>query len=170
MKRLILFPSLILMFCVSFAHKPVQGTLPTVYVSGTSTSNTVDFGGVNLTPIDSLLVSDTLTYILPVSHMSNVNPFITSYWSKILSGTATVTVNFLQANDPVSADFVTIKKGKNLTAYTKTLNLSASGWSNISFVQDTAKFEGRYLMVQFVTSSTASVKGKIFNRIRFNQN
>ena len=169
MKKFIFLLSLVFLFAVSYAHKPVQGTLPTVYITNTTLTNTVDFAGVNLTPIDSLLVSDTLQYILPVSHTNMVNPFIATYWSKIGAGTATVTVNFLQSNDPATADFVTIKKGKNLTAYSKTLTLTASGWSNISFVQDTAQFEGRYLMVQFITSSTASVKGKLFNRARFNQ-
>ena len=169
MKKLILFLSLVFMFAVSYAHKPVIGTLPTTYVSSTSNSITVDFAGVNLVPVDSLMVSDTLQYILPVSHTNMVEPFISSYWNKISSGTATVTVNFLQSNDPAVANFVAIKKGKNLTGYTKTLTLTASGWTNISFVQDTAQFEGRYLMVQFITSATASVKGKLFNRARFNQ-
>ena len=135
----------------------------------TSAGIAKELGISNGTVNDILMVSDTLQYILPVSHTNMVNPFISTYWSKISSGTATVTVNFLQANDPTPANFVAIAKGKNLTAYTKTLTLSASGWTNISFVQDTAKFEGRYLMVKFITSATASVKGKLFNRARFNQ-
>lgn len=137
-------------------------------VANTNQGQFVDFGGVNLVPSDSLLVSDTAKYIIPVTHTNGVEPFLTNYWSKIGSGTATLTVNFYQANDPNYADFVTIKKGKLLTAYTKTLSLAASGWTNISFMQDSARFEGRYMMVEFITSSTASVKGKLFNRMKFN--
>ena len=128
----------------------------------------VDFGGVNLTPIDSLLVSDTIKYIVPITHTNSIQPFLTTYWKKILSGTATVTLSFFQANDPLPANFVSIKKGKKLVDYTKTLTLSATGWTDVSFAQDTALFEGRYMMIQFISSSTASVKGKIFNRMKLN--
>jgi hypothetical protein len=128
----------------------------------------VDFGGVNLVAVDSLLVADTAQYIIPVTHTNDVNPFLSTYWNKIGAGTATVTVNFYQANDPAPENFVTIKKGKALGAYIKTLTYSASGWNQISFAQDSAAFEGRYLKVEFITSSTSTVKGKLFNRIKFN--
>ena len=165
MKKLLVFLSLIVLF--AFGVSAQQSTLrPTTrnVVQG----EFVDFGGVNLVPTDSILVSDTIQYIIPVTHTNGVEPYLTMYWKKILSGTATLTVNFYQANDPAIADFITVKKGKSAGAYTKTLTLSASGWSDISFAQDTAKFEGRYLLVEYITSSTATVKGKMFNRMKFN--
>ena len=128
----------------------------------------VDFSGTNLTPSDSLAVTDTIAYIIPVTHVNLITPFLTTYWQKIGAGTAAVTVKFYQSNDPTNANFVSVKKGKLLTDYTKLLTLSASGWNHISFVSDTANLEGRYLKVLFVTDATASVKGKLFNRMKFN--
>ena len=127
-----------------------------------------DFSGSNLIPSDSLSVSDTLQYIMPITHTNGIDPYMSTYWSKIGSGTATLTVNFYQANDQKYTNFVAVKKGKLLNNYSKILTLSASGWSSVSFVQDTAKFEGRYLMIEFVTDATLNVKGKLFNRMKLN--
>ena len=150
-----------------FSVSAQQSTLrPTV--KNVNQGEFVDFGGSNLNPVDSLQVTDTAQYIIPVTHQNGVNPFLATYWKKVGSGTATLTLNFYQSNDPTPANFVTIKKGKALGAYTKTLTYSASGWQQISFAQDTAAFEGRYLKVEFITSSTASVNGKLFNRMKFN--
>lgn len=160
---------LVLLFLVAFAFASFaqQSTLrPTV--KNVQQGQYVDFGGVNLVAVDSLLVSDTAQYVIPVTHTNTVAPFLSTYWSKILSGTATVTVNFYQSNSPTASTFVTVKKGKALGAYIKTLTYAASGWNQISFEQDSAAFEGRYLKVEFITSSTSTVKGKLFNRIKFN--
>ena len=164
MKKIILLFSICLIFSVGYSQ---QSTL-LPQVKNIQQGQFVDFGGYNLIPQDSLMVSDTAQYVIPVTHVNTVLPFLSTYWSKIGSGTATVTVNFYQSNDPTASTFITVKKGKALAAYTKTLTYSASGWNAISFAQDTAKFEGRYLMVEFITSSTASVRGKLFNRIKFN--
>lgn len=130
----------------------------------------IDFGGVNLVPSDSLQVTDTIRYIIPVTHLNEVWPYYTWMWTKIGAGTATITQNFYQSNDGVN--FVPIKAGVAQTTYTKSYTLSAStGATNpneVSFTRDTARFEGRFLQVQFITSNTASVKGKIFNRVKFN--
>jgi hypothetical protein len=162
-KFIVLFISLLIGFC-SFAQQATVRPITRNAVQG----EYVDFGGVNLVPQDSLLVSDTIKYIIPVTHTYSIQPFLTSYWKKILSGTATVTVTFYQANDPNIANFVTIKKGKKLVDYVKTWTLSASGWTDVSFAQDTALFEGRYMMISLISSSTATVKGKFFNRMKLN--
>ena len=150
-----------------FSVNAQQSTLrPTV--KAVQQGQFVDFGGVNLVAVDSLLVTDTAQYVIPVTHTNSVVPFLSTYWNKIGAGTATVTVNFYQSNSPTLTTFTTVKKGKALGDYVKTLTYSASGWNNISFAQDSAAFEGRYLKVEFITSSTATVKGKLFNRIKFN--
>lgn len=130
--------------------------------------NTVDFGGTYGNPSDSLQVSDSIAYFVPVSHLNDVSPYITWYWSNIGSGTATITETFLQSNDNIN--WFAVKAGVAQTAYSKTWTLSASGWNEISFQRDTAGFYGRYLKVYFITSATASVKGKLFNRMKVNIN
>lgn len=127
-----------------------------------------DFGGVNLVPRDSLLVTDTATYIIPVTHLNDISNYMVFNWQKIGSGTATLTMNFYQSNDPTSANKFQVKKGAANGNYTKSFTLSASTVSEISFARDTAKFEGRYLWVQMITSSTASVKGKYAIRLKTN--
>lgn len=129
----------------------------------------IDFGGSYpqggvVNPSDSLQVSDSIAYFIPVQHTNNVAPYYTWYWNKIGAGTATVTLTFLQSNDNVN--WFAVPKGVAMSAYTKTYTLSANTWSNVSFAVDTAKFEGRYMKVYFITSNTASVKGKIFNRLK----
>jgi hypothetical protein len=157
-----------LLFLLAFAFTSFAQTQSTLRptVKNVSQGEFVDFGGVNLNPVDSLQVTDTAQYIIPVTHLNNVSPFLATYWKKVGSGTATITLNFYQGND--NLNFVTVKKGKALGAYVKTLTYSASGWNQISFAQDSAAFEGRYLKVEFITSSTASVNGKLFNRMKFN--
>jgi hypothetical protein len=124
----------------------------------------IDFGGTNLTPSDSLQVTDSLAYIIPIDHVNEVFPYLTFLWNKIGSGTATLQVNFFQSNDPTN--FYPVKAGVAQTTYSKTFTLSASAANEISFQRDTAQFYGRYLKVQFITSATASVKGKLFNRLK----
>lgn len=113
---------------------------------------------------DTLQVSDTVAYILPVNHLNDVDFYQQFYWSKSGSGTATLVVAFLQSNDPYN--FVAVPKGGAGSAYTKSYTLSASGWNYISFKADTASFTGRYLKITYTTSNTASVGGKVFTRIK----
>lgn len=117
---------------------------------------------------DTLQVTDTVAYIVPITHTNDLFPYFNIYWNKSGAGTATVTVTFYQSNSPTNGDaFKPVVAGLAQTAYTKTLTLSASGWANdISFARDTARFEGRYLKVQYVTSNTANVGGKIFTRMK----
>lgn len=134
--------------------------------SNTQQGQYIDFGGVNLIPSDSLQVTDTLAYIVPITHLNNIDFYHSFYWQKIGSGTATLKIVYLAGNDPTN--FFTIKAGKAQAPYVKTLTLSASGWYDINSVLDTAVVSGRYLKLQFITSGTASVKGKIFNRLKTN--
>lgn len=116
---------------------------------------------------DTLQISDTVAYILPVTHTNDVSFYHTWYWAKSGAGTATITVSFFQGNDPFN--FVAIKAGTAQAAYTKVVTVSATGWQvPISFAADTARFEGRYLKVQYMTSNTASVGGKVFSRTKSN--
>ena len=124
--------------------------------------------GTYYTNGDTLQVTDTVAYIIPITQTNDLFPYFNVYWNKSGSGTATVTVTFYQSNSPDnSTNFKPVVAGVAQSTYTKTLTLSASGWANdISFARDTARFEGRYLKVQYVTSNTASVGGKIFTRMK----
>lgn len=115
---------------------------------------------------DTLVVSDTVSYPIAVNHSKIVQPFIQMYWQKIGAGTATVTVSFWSSNDGTT--YNQIVKGKAQAAYTKTLTLSATGTTFISFPLDTAIVQGRYFKIRYITSSTASVKGKMTHKIKFN--
>jgi hypothetical protein len=96
---------------------------------------------------DTLQVTDTVAYIIPITHMNDIYPYFNTYWVKSGSGTATITMSFFQSNDPTnSTNFKAVVAGVAQSAYTKTLTLSATGWANdVSFARDTARFEGRYL-------------------------
>lgn len=124
-----------------------------------------DFGGTNLVASDSLQVTDSIAYVIPVVHGERLVPYISWQWVKIGAGTATVTLNVFAGNDPTN--LYTVKAGAARAAYVKTYTLSASGSNEISFDRDTAFFEGRYLKLQFITSSTASVKGKLVGRVYY---
>lgn len=127
----------------------------------------VDFGGTgNMVPFDSLQVTDSLAYIIPITHLNDVSAFQHFKWKKVGSGTATVTVNYFQSNDGVT--FFAMTKGSAQSAYTKSFTLSADADNYINFVSDSATISGRYLKVQFITSATASVKGYIANRLKTN--
>lgn len=115
---------------------------------------------------DTLQVSDTVAYVFPVNHTNDVDLYQSFYWNKSGAGTATLTVLFFQGNDPYNLTAVT--KGVLQSAYTKAFSLSASGWNYISFANDTARFTGRYLKVEYMTSNTASVGGKVFTRLKTN--
>jgi len=126
----------------------------------------LDFAGNNFVPSDSLTVTDTARYIIPITHTNELQNYLAFNWLKIGAGTATLKINFYQGNDP--NNFFTVKAGKLQAAYVKNYTLAASGVNEISFLRDTASFEGRYLKVELITSSTASVKGKYAFRLKTN--
>jgi hypothetical protein len=126
----------------------------------------IDFGGINMVPSDSLQVTDSIAYVIPITHENDINCYQVFRWKKSGSGTATVTVNFFQGNDPKY--FFPVTKGVAATNYTKTYTLSTDSTFNINFTTDTALVSGRYLKVQFFTSNTADVKGYIANRLKTN--
>lgn len=126
-----------------------------------------DLGGIYPTITqDSLQVSDSIAYIVPVLHTGKVIPYLNWQWTKIGAGTATVTLSFLQGNDPTN--LFPIKAGVGQTTYTKTYTLSATTPEEVDFARDTAQFNGRYLKIYFITSNTASVKGKLAVRLKTN--
>jgi hypothetical protein len=124
----------------------------------------LDFGGTNFTPSDSLQVSDSIAYIIPLSHSNDISAFHTWKWKKSGAGTATVTVDFFQANDPTN--FFPIKKGVAQTDYSKSYTITTDSVFVINYAADTASIQGRYLKVRFITSNTASVKGYLANRFK----
>jgi hypothetical protein len=127
----------------------------------------IDFGGLNMVPSDSLAVTDSLAYIIPITHLNDINAYQIFRWKKSGAGTATVTVNYFQGNDPTYLTFP-VPKGVALSAYTKSFTLSTDSTVQINLTADTALISGRYLKVQFITSATASVKGYIANRLKTN--
>lgn len=168
MKNIILFTAFLLSVCTSFAQ--VRTTTRTTITQGSF----LDFPGSlsSLNPaasqMDTLQVSDTVAYILPITHTNNIDVYSEWYWQKNGAGTATMTISFLQSNSPFGP-FTACLKGVAQSAYTKTATLSASGWQTpISFANDTVRVEGRYLKVQYMTSSTVSVGGKVFTRLKTN--
>jgi hypothetical protein len=92
--------------------------------------------------------------------------FHSFYWTKVGAATATVAVNYFQSNDNVN--YFPVTKGSAQSAYTKSFTLSASGANNVSFTQDSAVLEGRYLKIQLITSNTASVKGYLTHYVKTN--
>jgi len=160
----------ILALCLGFfagqAQTRVVTTSPVI-----NQGNFLDFGGIypqggTVTPQDSLQVSDSIAYLIQISHLNLFTPYITWYWNQIGAGTATVTETFLQSNDGVN--WFPVLKGVAQTTYSKTWTLSANTWNEINFRRDTALVDGRWLKIYFITSATASVKGKIFNRMKTN--
>ena len=123
------------------------------------------FIDLGVSPKDTLAVSDTIAYIIPMDHTNTINLYQTFYWTKIGSGTATMDAKFFQSNN--GTDWVAVKQGVAQSAYSKTFTLSASGGANeIDFRADTALVSGRYLKIQYKTSSTASVQGSIATRLK----
>lgn len=120
-------------------------------------------------PVDSLQTSDTLVNVIPFNRTGACWPYLTWYWDKVGSGTATLTISFQQGNDPTNVGFV-VRKGVLDSVYSRTYTLSASGWNVIDFKQDTANFSGRYLYIRLQTTSTANVGGKVYARMKTNAN
>lgn len=126
----------------------------------------VDLGGLPGHPTDSLGVSDTTVYTIPITHTHEVWPYFSWEWVKSGSGTATVTLTFQQSMDNIN--YYNVLKGQAQSTYSKSYTLSASGTNEVEFCRDTAIVGGRYLKLTFITSATASVKGTLHGRIKAN--
>jgi hypothetical protein len=124
----------------------------------------LDFGGSGFVPSDSLQVSDSIAYIIPIGHSNDISAYHTWKWKKSGSGTATVTVDFFQANDP--SNFFPVRQKAAQTPYTKSYTISTDSVFEINYAADSAAIQGRYLKVRFITSNTASVKGYLANRFK----
>lgn len=162
--KLLLITSLVAFTCsLSYgqSHPKTYPTLPAI------TQGQFTYFGSNTAAVrDSLAVTDTARYIIPVTHTNDVNLYGNFNWVKIGAGTATLLMNFTQSNDGVT--YYAVKKGAANSTYTKTLTLSASTNTELNFSADTVKFSGRYLKVELITSATASVKGKYWGLIKTN--
>lgn len=169
MKSFRLYLSLLIALSVfaSIAASAQQRVVSGPTATQGSQSSTVFFGGTPSVPSDSLQVSDSIAYIIPASHWNQVVPNLQWGWTKIGAGTATITLSFLQNNDGGSTWFA-VPKGAAQTAYSKSYTLAATTNSFVDFAPDSAVFSGRYLKVYFITSATASVKGKLYNILKFN--
>lgn len=158
-------------FCIALAATSFAQTR-IVNTGVVSAGQFLDFGGqfpagsITPTTSDSLQVSDSIAYIIPLSHTQRISSYFTWYWNKIGAGTATITLSFLQGNSPY--DLSVLKAGAAQATYTKSYTLSASGWNEVNFGRDSVRIDGRYLKVYYITSSTASVKGKLFGRLKTN--
>lgn len=108
---------------------------------------------------DTLAVSDTIAYIVPINSIYRYTPFLSFGWNKIGSGTATVTATFYQGNSPYN--FTQCKAGSANNLYSKSFTLSASGTNFVDFLADSVKVSGKYLKIQYMTSGTASVQGSV---------
>lgn len=133
-------------------------------VPGTYLSNYNVFGNypntiTGLGTADTLAVSDTIAYVVPIQTNYQYLPFLSFGWTKIGAGTATITASFYQGNSQYN--FTPLKAGSANTTYTKTFTLSASGTNFVDFLADSVKVSGRYLKIQYTTSSTASVSGSV---------
>lgn len=125
----------------------------------------MDFSGTPGNPLDSLQVSDSIAYIIQVTHSNVIVPYFTWEWTKIGAGSATITLSFLQSGDGIT--YFPMKTGYAQATYTKTYStIAASTPYEVNMISDSATFTGRYLKIYYITSATASVKGKIHGRIR----
>jgi len=122
------------------------------------------FINIGVSPKDTLAVSDTIAYIIPIEHTNKVNFYQTFKWTKIGAGTATMDLQFWQSNN--GTDWLTLKQGVNMIAYTKTFTLSATGTNEIDFARDTVTVSARYLKIQYKTSNTSSVQGSVATTVK----
>lgn len=121
----------------------------------------ISFG---LSTKDTLAVSDTIAYIIPVEHTNLVNFYQTFTWTKIGAGTATLDLQFFQSNNGIN--WFSVKQGVAMGDYTKTFTLAATGTNEVDFARDTATFSGRYLKIQYKTSATSSVQGSVATTVK----
>lgn len=158
MKNLFKIISILLLAAMTFTSNAQLRTKTTSYLSQG------DFIDLGVSPKDTLAVSDTIAYIIPVTHTNNIGFYQTFKWTKIGAGTVTMDVQVFQSNN--SVDWFTVKKGVGQTDYTKTFTLAATGLGELDFKTDTAFVSGRYLKIQYKTSSTSTVQGSIATRIK----
>lgn len=155
---------LILIFTLATVAASAQTRLRTV--GNINEGQFINIGGTTATPTDSLQVTDTIAYIIPITHIHSVFPYLTWEWTKIGAGTATIAQSFTQSSDNVT--YFPVLKGVAQSTYSKSYTLSASTSSEVDFVRDTAVISGRFLKVTYITSSTASVKGKLHTLVKAN--
>jgi len=165
MKKYLILLAFLVGFVAFFAGKNDR-TRPTQAATVFNTDKDVSYltfgGGVG----DTIVVSDTVSIPIVINHSAVVKPEIQLYWDKISAGTAHATLTFWQSNDGTT--YTAIKKGKLQTAYSKTLSIASDTTNFYSFAADSAIVEGRYLKLKYITTSTASVKGKLTHKIKFN--
>ena len=153
----------IVALCMSF-NTQAQGrihTVPTI-----QQGQFADLGGTPQTPTDSLGVSDTTVYIIPITHTNLPFPYMSWQWTKVGAGTATIALTFTQSDDNVN--YFPVLKGVGQSSYVKNYSLSATTASEVEFWRDTAVVSARYLKATWITTSTASVKGKLHGRVKAN--
>jgi hypothetical protein len=161
-KILILFG---LLLCFIFAQAQ---TRPSIY---TESGKYVVFGG---TSADTIYLGSTLIYNIYVEHLEQVQPYIHYYLAKLRTNNPTITLTLLQSND--GTNFVSIKRGKNrTTAYSKTLTPTVTDTHyDLSFANDSAVLEGRWLRIQlattYVTSSLTKIQWKPTFQMKVNVN
>lgn len=136
-------------------------------VPGIQIGTWADLGGTPALPADSLQVTDSISYIVPITHTGVIYPYASFVWNKIGAGTATVAATFYQSNDLLT--WFPLLKGIAQSAYTKSYTLSASGTNEIDMKRDTVPIGAKYFRVTLITTSTASVKGKLAIRFKANQ-
>lgn len=155
LKKIFAVLFLVSLALTSFAQLRVKTTAPLPQ------GQFLDFG---VSPKDTLNVSDTIAYVIPIEHTNQVNFYQTFRWVKIGAGTATMDIQYFQSND--GTNWFTVKKGVLQTAYSKTFTLSSSQYNEVDFALDTARVSARYLKVQFKTSATSSVSGAVSSRLK----
>lgn len=164
---LIALIGLLALFAIpSHAQQRIVNTAPVYAFENTTSNNVIYFGGFNQTAVDSLQVSDSIAYITQVARVNDVAPVHTWFWSKIGAGTATITLTYWWSLDGVN--YFQCTQGVAETVYTKNFTLSANTWSSVDFSRDSIRFPGRFLKTYFITSATASVKGKLINQLKVN--
>ena len=84
------------------AFTSVKAQTRTLFTSTVQQGQFLDFGGTYypLNATDSLQVTDSLSYVVNITHTNDISPYLTWFWQKVGTGTATVTVNFFTGNDP----------------------------------------------------------------------
>lgn len=136
-------------------------------VPGINVGQWAELGGLPASPSDSLQVTDTISYIVPITHTNVLYPYASFVWTKIGAGTAAVTALFYQSNDNIT--WFPLLKGVAQSAYTKSYSLSASATNEIDFKRDTVPIGAKYFRVTLRTDATTTVKGKLAVRFKANQ-
>lgn len=157
MKKLLAFIGLAFVFTLYFAGQPT--TMGTVAIEQ---GKYVRFGR----GIDSLGTSDTLIYPFVITHTNNIAPYIAMTWTKVGAGTPTVAVTLDQSMDGTT--WYACKAGKAQSDYSKSLSLTATASSSISFERDSIYFEARYLRIKYISNSTANTNFKVNGYLKLN--